>query len=285
METSKLILKKTRWKFQISFKGSNYCGWQLQNENEIQTSKHSIQYYIEKALAKVSDRNGERIPVMGCGRTDSGVHARTFFFHADLPTEKLSRYANCPDKLTDYINSQTPSDIGIINCQEQPTFHALKNVKKKCYCYRIAFLRSKPIFLPFNYLVYNFDRQTTLKKFDFNKMEIALKEFLGTHDFSAFTSRGSNAVSSIRTIDTINFKISHLQYPIEYIDCKIDFEGKGFLKQMIRNIVGTSIEVARNKKSIKEVKSLLNPITNNLTRKDAGLCAPAVGLTLENIIY
>ncbi|WP_077368813.1 tRNA pseudouridine(38-40) synthase TruA [Anaerosalibacter sp. Marseille-P3206] len=240
-------------KLTIEYEGTNYHGWQVQ-PNAI-----TVQGEIVKAINNITKEN---VNLIGSGRTDSGVHAKgqvaNFITNSKIPEDKFS-YA---------INSQLPLDIAITKSEEVPIdFHSRYDAIGKRYRYLIY---NRPIRSPL-YKNYAYHIPYEL---DFEKMNVAKEQFLGTHDFKAFMSSGSEIEDTVRTIHSIS---------ITKQDSLIIFqvEGNGFLYNMVRIIVGTLVEVGNGKKE----KDSISQIIKSKNRMSAGHTAPANGLYLEKVFY
>lgn len=240
-------------KLTIEYDGTNYCGWQKQNNEK------TIQEEIEKAIYKAV---GEVVEVIGSSRTDAGVHARgmvaNFKTNATIPFDKF-KYA---------INDKLPDDIAIIESEEvSEDFHARYDSKGKTYCYSIINRQQKPA-IGRNY-VYHF-------KWDLNieKMREACKHFIGKHDFKAFRSLGSSVKTTERTIEEL-----YIESEGEKINIFITADG--FLYNMVRIIVGTLLKVGRGKIPVEDIEKII--LLGD--RKKAGPCVPAQGLILEKVYY
>lgn len=240
-------------KLKLEYDGTNFCGWQKQlNGRTVETV---LQSSIEKIVK-------EDIKLIGCSRTDSGVHAKeyitSFKTESKIPSEKFK----------DAINTKLPKDIVVLSSEEvAEDFHPRYHTKGKTYCYTI--LNSElPKAIGKDYL-YHFKW-----KLDVDKIIEASKYFIGTHDFNAFRSLGGSVKTTIRTIWDIRIEKDE-----EII--KIYVSGDGFLYNMVRIIVGTLLQVGRNKIEPAEIESIIN----EKDRKKAGKCAPAEGLCLEKVFY
>ncbi|MGL4607928.1 MAG: tRNA pseudouridine(38-40) synthase TruA [Eubacteriaceae bacterium] len=237
----------------ISYKGTNYCGWQNQPNGL------AIQEVLEKALEELT---GERTQVMGSGRTDAGVHAcgqvANFHTHSSIPSDRFS-FA---------MNTKIPQDIRILESREVPLeFHSRFSAKGKSYLYKIY---QSPINSPFY-----FDQAFYVPlSLEWKKMEEAAKYFIGEHDFMAFMASGSVVKDTVRTIEEITFETSGNLH-------EITFKGNGFLYNMVRIIVGTLYEVGNHRREPKEMSSLIL----GMNRKKAGVTAPAQGLYLKEVYY
>ena len=271
---------KKRILFKIQFDGSAYCGWQLQSEHEGQKGKHSIQYVFEKNLAILFSRPGERMPILACSRTDSGVHAREFYFHFDYPFSYEGRYRDLKT-LKRSINGLIPKDIvvlDILNVNED--FHSNLNVEKKEYQYYFLIAPQRIVTFPNKHWHCSYSFQ----QFDFDLYQKAIQKFCGKHDFKSFAAANMSSRTSIREIFTTDVKIKNIDDNNKENGCFVEssIEGSGFLKQMIRNIVGTCVDVAAGQIELDRIDQLLQ---RKFDRTQAGQCAPACGLYLNKVVY
>lgn len=241
-----------RYLITFSYDGTNYNGYQKQ------LNKNTIQDKIESALNKITSN---KIIIHASGRTDSKVHALNQKAHFDLDKE-YDLY-----KLKKSINSLIPEDIHISKIEVVDNdFHARFNVKEKEYIYKLNIGEYNPI--DRNY-VYQYN-----KELDLDKMIEASKYLLGEHNFKSFTKTDDSKEDYIRNIYKINIiKKDNI--------ITFDFIGNGFLRYMIRNIVGTLIEVGENKIDPIKVKEILD----SQNRKNAGKTAHPEGLYLYNVKY
>ena len=242
-----------RFLIKFSYDGTNYSGFQSQKD------KNSIQQCMEEALTKIN--NGKKTTICATGRTDKGVHALCQYAHTDIDVD-ITEY-----KLKRALNSNLPEDIHVIETKVVDNdFHARYNVKKKEYVYKINTGEYNPI--ERNYIFqYNY-------KLDIETMKKAMKYFEGKHDFRAFVTENKDKTNCIREIYKTNIK--EKENIIE-----ITFEGNGFLRYQVRNMVGILIRVGENKIAPEEVKKILE----SKDRTKSGKTAPAVGLYLKNIEY
>lgn len=256
-------------KLEIEYDGTNYCGWQIQNRDK---TKSSIQETLEKTLRKILQ---EKIKLIASGRTDAGVHARAqvanFKTTSEISLEKL-QYA---------LNGNLPDDIKIAKVKEVDlVFHSRFAAKSKVYRYTIlnrgypsVILRNRVYFCPY--------------PLDVKLMRKEARCLIGRHDFKSFCATGSNTKDTIRTIKKIAIKeLCHgLRTMVYGLNSNflivIDIEADGFLYNMVRNIVGTLIEVGRQKFKKGELKAIL--LAKN--RRLAGPTAPAKGLCLMKVNY
>lgn len=258
----------TVFKFSIAYHGKNYFGFQRQK------SHNSVQSEIESALLKIT---GEEIAIHPSGRTDTGVHAKNQACHLYARTEKaIKRLSH--EKILYKLNSILPDDIRILEFKKTTQkFHSRKSSKSKTYVYHILLAEYPNPFL--NDFVWHISY-----KLNIDKMKKAAEYLLGHHDFSSFCASDSNVITKDRTLLDINFSnlcpATAFKLPKEkYLN--ITVTGKGFLKQMVRIIVGTLIDIGREKYPPSEIKNILSA----KDRKRAGKTAPAQGLFLKNVNY
>lgn len=240
-------------KLTIEYDGTNYAGWQRQN-NAI-----TIQQKVEEAIQDITSEFSE---VVGSSRTDAGVHAKefvcNFLTESKIPSENFKKA----------LNSFLPKDIVIIKSEEvEIDFHARFNSLGKRYEYTILIGNQRPA-IGRNYIYY-FNR-----KLDIENMRSASKYILGTHDFSAFKNAGSSVKTSVRTIKELN--IVEDGNMIRFI-----IMGDGFLYNMVRIIVGTLLEVGLGRFKPEYVVDILK----SKDRSKAGKSVPANGLCLEEVFY
>ena len=245
--------KVKNFKIAIEYDGSRYCGWQRQNHDP------TIQAEIEKALKTIT---GQKISVVGSGRTDAGVHA-----YGQVANFKCDTRLNAHD-FAGAINSLTPDDIVITGCEEvDGTFHARYSVKSKVYVYKIL-NRSHPAALYRQYAWH------IRKELNLGAMRRAITHLIGSHDFKAFEGAGSPRSHTTRCVLGANLsKEAH---------CLLfEIEADGFLRFMVRNIVGTLVEVGLGKLTPDDFKGVLT----SRDRSQAGPTAPAQGLFLKKVNY
>ena len=236
-----------------AYQGTNYYGWQKQ------VGYVSVQSKIEEVLSTIYDT---QVSITGSGRTDSGVHALRQYFHFIVEKEKDL------NQLMYAMNKMLPEDIQIISLEKvDDDFHARYSAKRKIYEYRIL-LKNKDVF---NYdLAYLYPMDL-----DFDLLKESLKLFEGEHNYQDFTSKEEDEDNFTRTT-----------YNIEVIKDKdlirIRFEGNGFMRYQIRNMVGSAVAVANKKENISFIKYHLN---GNKNREIIAYKAPAVGLYLVDVLY
>ena len=245
-----------RYFMSFSYDGSKYKGYQKQ------PNEKTIQEEIEKALTKIN--SNKEVTINASGRTDAGVHAinQKAHFDADL-------IIDC-DKLKHSLNSIIPNDIyvkGIVNVSDD--FHARYSVKAKEYIYKINMGTYNPIEKDYIYQLN--------KRLDISEMQRALKYLEGTHDFRSFTKCDEEKEDYERTI--VQATLERDSKNINKIT--ISFLGTGFLRYMVRNMVGTLIEIGEGKYRSEDIINILQA----RDRTKAGICAPACGLYLKDVFY
>lgn len=240
-------------KLTIEYDGTAYHGWQVQ-PNGI-----TIQQTIEEVLAGII---GEQPRVIGSGRTDAGVHAL-----AQVASFGCANTIEC-GKLQAGLNALLPDDIAIIDCCEMPPeFDAQRSSLEKTYLYRIlnryersAFERTRAWHLGY--------------KFDLYSMKNALATLEGEHDFASFRAADSCAKTSVRCISAIDINRDG-----NFLNLEVT--ANGFLMFMVRNIVGTVVEIGRGRFAPDSMETILEACD----RTTAGPTAPACGLYLKKVAY
>ena len=237
----------------LQYDGTAYHGWQTQ-ENSV-----TVQQTVEDAIKKLT---GVRPKLCGCGRTDTGVHARKYV--CNFKTESK---IPC-DKLPYAINTYLPPDIVCIGAEEADLdFDSRKSAIGKTYTYVIANSLYSNVF--FNNRAWHYRYSL-----DIEKMKKAAAHFLGTHDFLGFAASGFTVKTTIRTIHSI--EISKKDDIIE-----ISVTGNGFLYNMVRIIAGTLVFVGNGKINPDDIPDIIA----SRDRKKAGITAPACGLYLTEVYY
>jgi len=242
------------YKLTIQYDGARYKGWQRPGNND-----NTIQGKIESVI---SEMVGKEIEIIGCSRTDAGVHAlnQVANFKSD---EKLVEH-----KVKKYLNQYLPNDISITNVEEVPDrFHARYNSKAKTYLYKIWNEEHTNPFMRKHSMHVN-------KKLNVESMKKAAKHLVGSHDFTAFSNAKSKKKSMVRNIYSIE---------IEKVDgfLQIRVSGDGFLYNMVRKIVGTLIEVGLGKRDAKEISGMIH----SKDRGSVSSLADPGGLYLESIEF
>jgi len=238
----------------IEYDGAAYCGWQRQLNGV------SIQQVVEDAVAQII---GEKVSIIASGRTDAGVHAlnqvASFQSHSLLSVNKIFLG----------VNSVLPEDIAVKDLQEAPPdFNALRDAKGKVYVYRIRNQHVRPVLGRQYYWFVRFP-------LDLVRMREAASYLSGEHDFSCFCATGCDIKNRIRTLGSITI------YQRENGILEITVESSGFLRHMVRNIVGTLVDVGRGKLLPEDIPEIIA----GGDRKKAGVAAPAHGLFLKEVKY
>jgi tRNA pseudouridine38-40 synthase len=246
-------------RLRIQYDGGKYHGWQRQPQ-EI-----TIQEVIEGAIKKMTQ---EDVNLAGSGRTDAGVHAlcqvANFQTNSGIPLEGFKKG----------LNSLLPQDISVLEAVEvHADFHALRDCLGKVYSY---YLISAGTRLP----IWDHRAWVVERSLDIFKMKTAISCLLGEHDFSAFQAAGSSVKTSVRKVcyaDIVDlfydvYHGSHFLFTIA---------ADGFLRYMVRNIVGTLVEIGTGKRDSGKMQMLLA----SRDRAQAGRTAPPYGLYLREIFY
>ena len=237
----------------LRFDGSAFHGWQ------VQPNGYTVQEAVQNAIAKVT---GERVNVIGCSRTDAGVHAAMFCCnvrcHSSLPCEKLLLA----------LNFYLPKEIALWDCREvSPEFHARYDCKEKTYCYHVRNSRLRDPFLLGRALPEPFP-------LDAGMLHKQAQDFVGTHDFAACRAAGGSQKTTVRTIT--RFDVER-----ENDDLRFTVTANGFLYNMVRIMVGTLLDIAKGRLPQDSIPAILA----SKDRKNAGVTAPAEGLWLIDIRY
>lgn len=240
----------------FSYDGSKYYGYQKQPR------KKTVQGEIERALKQIS--GGKSISISASGRTDAGVHAYNQKAHFDMDTTISTNKLKCA------INSLIPDDIYIKNIEVvDDNFHSRFNVKAKEYVYKINVGMYNPIEKDY---VFQYN-----KKLDIPEIERALKYIEGTHNFKSFVKVDEEKDDYVRTIIQTS-----LIRDIKNVNMiTISILGTGFMRYMVRNIVGYLIEVGEGKHKSEDIIEVLK----FEDRTKSGICAPACGLYLKDVYY
>ncbi|TGE39414.1 tRNA pseudouridine(38-40) synthase TruA [Desulfosporosinus fructosivorans] len=238
----------------IAYDGSKYKGWQKQKENDL-----TIQGKIEAVLSKMA---GEAIQLVGCGRTDSGVHAENYIanFH--------TKCSFSTDAMLDYLYEYLPEDIVVKSIEDvAERFHARYNVKSKTYVYRLNTNKFRDVFnRKYSYHLAD--------KLNLTEMRKASEVLIGSHDFQSFVNSRNSDKSTVRTINYLN--INEKDGLVE-----IEVNGNGFLWNMVRVIVGTLLEVGKGNLKPTDIEKILD----EKKRWEAGPLAQAKGLVLRDVQY
>ena len=241
-------------KLLIEYDGTNYRGWQVQPDGP------TIQGMLEEKLTRLTS---ERIHVIGSGRTDSGVHALGQVAHFRTQSQMDIR------TIQRALNSLLPPDIVIREVEEvDEGFHARKQSKSKVYEYRILNRNLRSVF--HRGYVWHIPQKLNLAE-----MKKATQSLIGEHDFSAFRTVGSPTRTTVRRVIRGEWKRGRDGL------IRFEIEANGFLKQMVRSIVGTLVEIGKGRMKATDFRKILN----SKDRKEAGPTAPAQGLFLKEVKY
>lgn len=242
-----------RYKIKFAYDGTLFHGYQKQD------GYRSVEECFEKALYDINNHTETKI--YSSGRTDRGVHAKGQVAHFDLSID-ITLY-----KLKCALNSLLPEDIHVIDVEcVTDDFHARFSAKSKRYVYYLNVGEYDP--LKRNY-IYQFNHEL-----DVNKMQGAMKDFLGTHDFKNFVSDECLKEDYVR--DIYDARIERDKDII-----KFTFIGNGFMKYQVRNMVGTLIKIGQNKIE----KDSIKKIFEDAFYKKLVMTAKAEGLYLEEVTY
>ena len=256
-----------RYRLRLSYDGSSFCGWQIQN------NATSLQGTIESAISTIL---GKSIQITGAGRTDTGVNAINYVAHFDLPSE-MSIDA---EQLCYKLNAMLPREIIIHEISEvSEEFHARFDARNREYHYFIHF-RKDPFCEKFSYRM--------RYPLDIEAMNKAAQLLLGEHDFSCFEKVGGNNATSICTITEAGWST----YKPTHVDlmgtpyCEGDYivfriRANRFLRNMVRAIVGSLIEVGRGKKD----PSWISDLIASGSRSAAGQSVPGNALFFTGAEY
>lgn len=240
-------------KLELAFDGTNYHGWQRQNNNP------TVQEEIEKAIERITC---EFSSVLGCSRTDAGVHAENYVCNFTSNTS-----IDC-FRLPLALNAVMPKDIRIYRAEDVPMeFHATLDATEKTYKYLVKNAAHQNPFLR-NY-AWHYPHTV-----DVDLMKSVIPHFCGTHDFTSFMCTDSDAKSPVRTVKSLS---------VEQKDDLLEFSitADGFLYNMVRIIVGTLIYVGNQKIPAEDIPMIMDAKDRRL----AGVTAPAHGLRLYRIVY
>lgn len=244
-----------RYFVELSYKGTPFHGWQIQPQ------KVSVQKVLQDAFSTILRAE---IDIMGCGRTDTGVHASQYFFHFDFT-------GDLPKSFTNRLNKFLPPDISIFRVFKVPASkHARFDASFRAYTYRMIF-RKNPFMqdLAFHY-------PYPIRP-DFEKMQAAAKLLLSYTEFLPFCKTNSDAKTMICEI----FECEWVKVDSAQEEWQLHISANRFLRGMVRLIVGMCINVGTGKLSINEVKDALD----QQVRLPLDWSAPAGGLYLSEVKY
>ncbi|ADX23845.1 MULTISPECIES: tRNA pseudouridine(38-40) synthase TruA [Streptococcus] len=246
----------TRYKATISYDGTLFSGFQRQSH------ARTVQEEIEKTLQKLA--SGQPVPIHGAGRTDAGVHAYGQVIHFDLPQKRDL------EKLRFALDTQTPDDIDVVDLAiVADDFHCRYQKHSKTYEFLVDNGRPKNPMMRHYATHYPYP-------LDINKMQEAIKDLVGTHDFTGFTAAGTSVENKVRTITEATLvqddKTGFLVFT---------FSGNGFLYKQVRNMVGTLLKIGNGRMPVEQIKVILD----SKNRQLAGPTPAGNGLYLKEIRY
>lgn len=245
----------SRYFIELSYDGTRYFGWQVQ-ENAV-----TIQEEIEKAIRMQT--GDESIKLTGCGRTDTGVHARKYFAHFDIPGQLEGKAL---EQLHFKLNSQLPGDISIhrifavIN-----EAHARFSAISRTYSYYIHTLKD-PFLNSFSWYLYG--------DLDVDKMNEGAALLINCDDFTSFARAHTQTRTNI-------CRVTRAEWRREGHQLIFTITADRFLRNMVRAIVGTLVDLGRSRIDLSQLPQIIEGKDRSL----AGQSAPAIGLFLENVEY
>ena len=241
-------------KLTVSYDGTNYCGWQVQNNGV------SVQQVLTDAIEKLT---GKLVKVVGSGRTDAGVHAE-----GQVASFEIDNCSIPAENFCKALNTVLPNDIKIIKSETaDANFNARYSAKRKTYEYR---LYKSSVILP---LKDRFAHKVN-KNISAEKLQQALNLFVGEKDFKAFCASGSGAKTTVRTLYSATAKE-------ENGEIVLSFCGNGFLYNMVRILCGTALAYAEDKITLLDIEKMFSLGE----RSFGGRTLPAKALTLKQVEY
>lgn len=262
------------YRLDLSFDGSRYRGWQ-----RLKGRDDSIQGKLEQTLSRIC---GEEIQLIGCGRTDAGVHAEQYVanFHSSGSGPSASLAA---EAIRSELDRYLPEDIVVLDLQTCPErFHARFHARSKLYSYRIdRGRRASPFGLRYRY--------HCSEALDLDAMRQAATLLCGEHDFRSFTTQRDQGKSLRRTILSVELKCIELS-SIDVDSCELrekpselwlQIEGDGFLWNMVRIMAGALLDCGRGQLRLEDLQRCLN----STERQQAAAMLPAKGLFLQRLRY
>lgn len=255
----------TRLKITLSYTGTAYAGWQLQSGSQ---ERSTVQKEVEIALESIA---GYPVRVHGAGRTDSGAHAEGQVAHADVP-EKNVDWARV-------LNAKLPRDIRVLAARPaREGFHARHSARGKLYSYTVHAGPGKvpPRLEPYAWAT---------PALDVAAMEEAAAILTGRHDFASFQNAGTPIADTTRTVWSIRREAGRagpFTCPGDWPVAAWFFHGDGFLKQMVRNLMGLMVWAGLGKLGARDVAACLEAKNRQAVPSPT---APAKGLTLMRVEY
>ena len=247
----------TRYKMTIAYDGHLFHGFQSQPH------QRTVQGTVEVALKKMT--KGKNIIVEGSGRTDAGVHALGQVIHFDYPDKEIP-----PERMICALNSMMPLDIVFKECEiVNSDFHVRYSAKGKWYRYYVSLDRFVDPFKRFYTGHYPYP-------VDVDKMKVAARDLLGTHDFTSFAASGGQIKNKVRTMYYVNVAKNEQSNEIVF-----DFICSGFLYNMVRILVATLLEIGRGKRPVDDIPRVIMTKDREQVRETA----QASGLFLYHVFY
>lgn len=247
----------TRYKMTMAYDGHLFHGFQMQ------PNQRTVQGEIEKALQKMT--KGKRVIVEGSGRTDAGVHALGQVIHFDYPGNVIAA-----DRMILALNSMMPMDIIFKECEiVSEDFHVRYSAKGKWYRYRVSLDRFVNPFKRFYTGHYPYPLEV-------ERMQIAAKDLIGTHDFTSFAASGGQIIDKVRTMYYVNVEKDEKENEIVF-----DFICSGFLYNMVRILVGALLEIGNGKRPVDDFPRIIAA----KNRQEVRETAQASGLYLYHVFY
>jgi len=241
-----------RYFIKLAYNGTNYHGWQIQK------NAHSVQAEINEKLSLIL---GNQINIVGCGRTDTGVHAREFYAHFDIENLKLN-----PEDLRYKLNQFLPEDIyikSLFNVESE--MHSRFSAVERTYKYYIT--RVKDPFAQNQVFFYNGPLNT-------EAMQASCNYLFDYTDFTSFSKLHTQTTTNLCTIINANWQLDSDRFVFT-------ITADRFLRNMVRAIVGTMMEIGKGKMPAVEMKKIIEA----KDRSKAGFSVPAKGLFLEKVTY
>lgn len=240
-----------RFFIELSYNGSKYCGWQRQ------INAPSVEQSLEEGLTKILRSD---VDVVGCGRTDTGVHASFYVAHFDMQDD----HKDFNDDFIYHLNAILPKDIAVKKIY-QTNLHARFDAKVRQYKYYIC--RHKDVFNPHVWYIGS--------DLDYEAMRVASEALLRYDDFTSFAKIGSDNKTNICRVYSISWQVD------EFGQAVFTISADRFLRGMVRGIVGTLVDVGRRKITIEQFDEILQAKNRN----KASSQAPPNGLFLTDVKY
>lgn len=242
----------------LEYDGSDFEGWQTQRTAVADRAPRTVQGVLDAALRQIT---GVDARVHGAGRTDAGVHAEAQLAHVELETRLEAA------ELRRALNAVLPRDVAVLELRAvDADYHARRDARSKTYVYRLWTGETRSPLRARRAL-------HVARSLDLEAMRRAAAAVVGTHDFASFRAAGGGPRTSVRTItrfDVVGEPGGEL---------RLEVTGTGFLRHMVRNLVGTLLEVGQGKRPAESLPALIAACD----RGRAGPTAPAHGLTLERV--